>query len=146
MKGQKAKAQKCTSDQFAISENGIISLTWNFIEISGCITSTYIYSYLAAFGHDNDDYSIYHILAVFEGFFALSIIKNFITEYTPENETVPVRKIRDIAHRYFSNGFWVDLFCLVPFQMVFSVFTEKSHLFYLIKALRIIKGIKIFNV
>ena len=135
-------------EKMIISEKGVISLIWSIVDIFSCISSSYIYAYLGAFGKDSDDTLMNTLITTYEGIFLITILKNFSTDYTPLGSTEVVKNLRLISLRYLKEGgFILDFICIFPFVELFkNYFEHKVQLFYLIKTLRIFKGIKIFNV
>ena len=47
---------------------------------------------------------------------------------------------------YYENDFWLDFICFVPVCHIFANVHEEMKLFHFIKCIRLLKGIKIFNV
>lgn len=139
---------------FIMAENSALSILWNFVDIFSCIFSSYFYAYLAAFGmkdpsqgsDGNDDAVFSTIEMVYESIFILSILKQFLTEYTPDGETQPVRDISKISKRYIKDHFVLDTICVIPFSRMLEFIGEEARLLYLIKSIRIIKGIRFFSV
>lgn len=143
---------------FIVGEQSAFSAVWAFFDIICCISSSYLYAYIAAFGmkdfgytkkdpigHDQEEFFI-SVEITFEIIFMLSIIKQFLTEYTPEGETIPVRDLQKIAKRYIKDGFLLDFICVLPISRMLKFMGEEARLFYLIKSIRIHKGIRIFSV
>lgn len=84
---------------------------------------------------------------IFESIFAIDIVKNFITEYTPDGEIVPVNDFFKIAERYFSSGFLIDFIPTFPITFILDMTVNKyGRICYLIKIIRLAKGLKIYNV
>lgn len=72
----------------------------NILVVAASLFSIYIYGWLTIFGLDtidsqqgdrSEDYKFYVITSIFETIFAINIAKNFVTEYIPEDESIPVR-------------------------------------------------------
>jgi len=68
------------------SEISTFSIYWNGLDILSCVISSYFYAYLGCFGHDAISNSVFGVIVTFEVVFVLSLIKNFITDYTPDGE------------------------------------------------------------
>ena len=70
-------------------------------------------------------------------------------EYTPANTTMKIRVHFLIAMKYVKGQFFVDLLCLIPFNMIFMlkdvVDKEDLKFFFIIKILRLHEGMQIFN-
>ena len=115
------------------------------INIVFCFISSYHYIWLAVFVesvHDSDQINMF-----FEIFFSLSIFFRFFTDYTEEGETLPERNLNIISKRYFySWSFLIDLIPLIPFILFFGHESKNAKLFYVVKIVRMLKGLKVFNV
>ena len=142
---------------FIVGEHSGFSQFWFVIYIISCIFSSYIYAYLAAFGTNDEAFNhsypgqsemqfFTNLEISFETIFVLSIIKQFLTEYTPDGETQPIRDLQKIAKRYIKDDFVLDTICVLPISRMLKFMGEEARLFYLIKSVRIIKGINIFSV
>ena len=60
---------------------------------------------------------------------------------------MPIKDIWKISERYFRNEFLMDLIPTIPFTFIFDMSVEKyGRIFYLIKIIRLAKGLKIYNV
>ena len=68
------------------SELSTFSIYWNSVDIFSCVVSSYFYAYLGCFGHDAINPAVEGLILLFELIFVLSLIKNFITDYTPDGE------------------------------------------------------------
>ena len=69
----------------------------------------------------------------------------FTTDFIHDGDTVPERDLAVIAKRYLKGDFIWDLIPLLPLSMIFE-HTKSSKLFFILKTLRIINGIKLFKV
>jgi len=70
-----------------------------------------------------------------------------VLEYKDDNGN-PVRNHKKIALKYFHNGFLRDSICLFPLTYFVDPgpdHANRHYLCYLIKMIRVIKGIGIFN-
>ena len=90
-------------------------MSWEVFDLINCIISSYLYIWLAAF--DESESSIFGYMTIFfESCFTLSVLKRFITDYTPEGEHSPVRELNKISKRYInSSRFVINLVTLMPF-------------------------------
>ena len=75
----------------------------------------------------------------------LSMIKSFFTEYTPEGQTHSVKSLSLIAKHYFAKGFVPDLIAILPIPFVLRGRHELIKLFYLVKIVRMARGIELFE-
>ena len=90
-----------------------------------------------------DDLWSLHV--VFEILFTIYMLLQFFKEYTPEFDLVPVRDIKKISYHYLTNQFKWDFLPLIPFQYM-DLPNNSNRLFFLIKMIRLYKGIKMFDV
>lgn len=74
-----------------------------------------------------------------ETFFLLSLLKNGITDFTPEGSTTPVRSLSKIYSKYVKEGLVYDLLPLLPVTLCFIHHNKYVRLFYLVKIGRINK-------
>ena len=87
------------------------------------------------------------ITIAFECIFGIIILKNFITAYTPDGEIVPVKDIWKIYDRYLKSEFLIDLVPTIPMTFILDMSVLKyGRIFYLVKIVRLAKGLKIYNV
>jgi len=70
---------------FLISEKGWFRAIWKPIELISCLASSYYYSWYMAFIVEDVTFEIPAV--VFESIFLISLINNFLKEYTPDGET-----------------------------------------------------------
>ena len=82
---------------------------------------------------------------VFESMFFLYTILQFIKEYTPEFQLTPVRNLKLICRNYLETQFKWDIIPLIPLQEI-KFGNNRNRLFFLIKLIRLFKGLKMFNV
>jgi hypothetical protein len=137
-------------------------MTWTFFDIICCLTSSYVYIWLATFGegcaekdlvngvcteNSPDGSIIMKVSLGFELVFAFSILTRFLTDYTPDGETEAVKSLSKISARYLHSDFVWDLLPLIPLPIFFkNVLKSYAKLLYMIKCIRIINGFKLFNV
>ena len=132
-------------DFLVISQQNTFYQAWSIIHTLSCLTSSYFYAYMAAFGQPIKGTSIYRLDWVYEVIFYISLGLNFIVDYTPEGSNKPVRDLKEIGKRYLKNGFWMDFLPIIPFVQIFDFNGREKHL-YSIKILRLVAGFKILNV
>ena len=84
-------------------EKSKFSTYWNGIDIFTCIFSSYFYAYLGCFGKDAINAQVEVLIYVFEAIFVFSLLKRFITDFTPDGEQTPVTNIKKIAQFIFAN-------------------------------------------
>ena len=102
---------------------------------------------MALFGHEKGQQAPLVTSIIFETIFATNILVNFITDYIPDGEIIPERDLAKIADRYWHTDFLADLLPTFPFTFVFDNSHSKYwRLFYLIKIIRLVKGIEIYDV
>ena len=113
-----------------------------------CCISSYVYSWMAAFGHDPFYKSLTPYFVCIEMMFCFHIYVKFTTDFIPDGEQMPVKNLLRIAKKYVnSKAFNYDVIPLIPFNLFFHVSKNKIYrCFYFIKLFRIIKGLEIFNV
>ena len=80
-----------------------------------------------------------------EIFFSVCILLTFITEYTPDGETVPIRDFMVIAEIYLKSNFIFDFLPIIPFARILKELTEYAHIMYLIKLMRLWKNFDVLN-
>jgi hypothetical protein len=132
---------------FIISQESLLDDILEAIYVLCCLISPYFYAYLALHGHEEGNMTAIWTTLFFEGVFVVSILKNFITEYTPDGEIVPVKDIMKISERYFWNEFMGDLIPTIPMTFILDMSASKyGRIFYLVKIIRLAKGLKIYNV
>lgn len=126
---------------FIIQRSSKFYNCWNIFITASCLSSCYMYSYIAAFGHTNDIQTY-----IFEGIFIFDMLITVLTELPPlDNSDLPERRLQVIAERYLKTQFLWDLIPLVPFQLIKIPYTDQG-IFYIFKITRIKRGFKLFNV
>jgi len=123
---------------------------WKLFHIICCVLSSYLYAYIAGGGDDGiektTDYP-FVMTSFFETVFTISILLNFVTAYTPEGSSHLITSHGKICRRYLEQGFLLDFFTWVPFVFFFNNSRNYYYrMFYLIKIIRIMEGLKIFDV
>jgi len=111
-----------------------------------CVISAYYYGWIAAFSV-HYDYISKPALA-FELMFLVNIGLNFLKQYTPDGETIAIKKLSLISKKYFKDGSLIeDCIMVFPMQLIFH--NEGLHYhnyWYLIKVYRIQTGLQLFDV
>lgn len=119
-------------------------MLWRIILLSASLTSPYYYAWVAHEGFETTSF----LIVLFEAIFALDIAIQFLTEYTPEGETIPVRNLGKISHQYIHQGdFYFDAVSTIP--ITFFLDNSKPEiwrLLFLIKVIRIGTALEIYNV
>ena len=86
---------------------------WHFLFVFSCLTSGYFYGWIALFGIETEE-NHYKYIYIYESIFSIWIVINFITEYIPEGEVIPVRNLGKISHLYLNTTFWRDFIPTIP--------------------------------
>jgi len=109
-----------------------------------------MYCYVAAFGMQRFDSSESVLLLSFDhmffAIFTISIVINFLTEFTESGETQPNRNLKHIALRYIHSNFLIDILAWVPFHYFVSIDNKFIRWAFLIKIIRIVEGIQLIDV
>lgn len=112
-----------------------------------CFTSPYFYAWVALHGHEKDERALYSFVIIFETIFMFNILFHFLTDYVPDGEISPERDLAKIAERYLHTEFRMDFIPTFPLTFFFDNTSSKYwRLLYLIKVIRLIKGIEIYDV
>ena len=70
-----------------------------------------------------------------------------MTTFTPEGTNKEVKDHKLIAIRYLKSNFTLDFIAWIPLVFFFDMTIDKYYrLFYLIKLIRIMEGLNVFNV
>lgn len=110
------------------------------------LVSFYLYGYLAAFRmHPQMNYIAITYYVVFEIIFVFDLIINFFVEIIDEETNQPERDLKKIAINYLNGLFFIDFITLIPLQLI-PIKNNRNYLFFLIKMLRLVQGLRIFNV
>ena len=120
-------------------------MLWKFFDGCLCIMSSYIYVIMGTFSEDQIGRHYIYMEYAFETIFLLSMIKCFVTDYTPDGETQETNNLLLICKRYLQQGFLYDFVAQIPFTIIFRGKHELVKLFYLLKILRTSRGISIFD-
>lgn len=84
-------------------------------------------------------------MSIFESLFLIHLCLQFLVEYRIEGLHHPVRDIPKISANYLENGFLLEVIPLLPFQVI-KLKQNRSQLFYMIKLIRLMRCLKIFNI
>ena len=108
--------------------------------------SSYIYIWFAVF--EVSKYQNFHIFVFFivEGFFFISICLKFHIDFIAEGETGSTRDLYTIRMRYLKGLFILDFIPILPLPFIFGYESNITKLFYVIKCIRIVRGIQMFNI
>ena len=70
---------------------------------------------------------------------------NFVTDYLPQGQNEPVRNLFLISKKYLKGDFINHLIPLIPFT--FLIYLNKHYtLLFLLKVVRVINAMKVFDV
>lgn len=120
---------------------------WHFLFVFSCLTSGYFYGWCALFGVEDDDHDYKVAIYIYETIFSIRIIINFLTEYIPEGDVIPVRNLTAISQLYLNTTFWRDFIPTFPITFFLNTRKESTwRVLYLIKIMRLAIGLEIFNV
>ena len=133
-------------DMIIVRRTGCFYTIFGLIQSIMCILSSYWYSWISCFGNHYDPHTFWISTLIFETFFAVAMIVEFITDYTDEGNEAPTRDFHKIAKRYLKDGFVLDFIPLFPLQSILDAGNFRIKIFYLPKCLRFISGFKIFDI
>lgn len=120
---------------------------WAAIYLFSCFTSPYFYAWVALNGFEREERFYTSITIFFESVFAINIMLSFLTDFVPDGELVPERDLGKIADRYWHDGFMQEFIPTFPLTFLVDNSEHKFwRLIYLIKIIRLIKGIEIYDV
>lgn len=102
--------------------------------------TSYCYLWFAVFGVDHE-WSFHYYFHFTDLFFLMSMFIKFVTDYIPDGETEPEKDIKIISKRYLHDDFLIDFITLLPLSVLFEI-----KIFYVLKTLRMVNGVKMFNV
>lgn len=108
--------------------------------------SSYVYMWFAVFAVNLESHFHYYFYLIVEGFFLISIFIWFHTDFVEDGETESSKDLSVIRIRYFKTEFFYDLIPIIPFPIIFGEQSNTSKLFFLMKCLRILNGIKLFDI
>jgi hypothetical protein len=108
--------------------------------------SSYLYIWIACFGTEQGHH-LYFLFILFEVFFFINMVLNFLTDFVREGENIPVQDINEIVYHYFSGDFVWDFMPLVPFSFFLDNGVHSFlRLFFCVKVLRVKTGFNSFDV
>ena len=111
-----------------------------------CIISSFNYAYIAAFRlHPDLSENILGLYIFYETIFFIDMVLQFFKEFTSETSSIPVRNLEKISMNYLQNGFAYDFIAILPLQ-VLHLKNKRENLFFLIKLVRLEKGVRLMNV
>jgi hypothetical protein len=118
-------------------------MVWRIILLTASIVSPYYYAWIAHGGYETTPL----VIVLFEVIFALDITFQFLTEFTPDGETIPLRSLKRIASHYIDGDFYFDMIPTIPITFFLNNSQEEIwRLLYLIKVIRIATALEIYNV
>lgn len=129
-------------------------IVFNFIVTFFNLFSTLFYIYCAAFRveifydgkhYDSSSYQMFVVSIIFETFFAMNILINFVLTYTDEKHQRKVTKPYKIYKNYLEGNFILDFIPFIPLNLI-QLKNDRHTLFYLIKIIRLYNCFKLFNV
>lgn len=130
-----------------ISEGSTFKRAWSIIYLLSCFTSPYFYAWVALNGHEKDEKLQLFFAYSYESIFAFNICINFLTDFVPDGEIVPEKDMAKIADRYLNGDFLQDFVPTFPLTFFFDNSNTKFwRLLYLVKIIRLIKGIEVYDV
>ena len=106
--------KKSILDLISIPEDNKVYLYWRSLNIFCCLTSSYFYAFMAAFEDPAEGSFLYVINIIYEIIFLISILIQFLVEFTPPGQIVPVKDITQISLRYLKGEFWKDFIPIIP--------------------------------
>ena len=84
---------------------------------------------------------------IYELIFTAQIIKNFLQEYVPEGEVIPIRSLSKISNRYLNSNFLRDFIPTFPITFIVDTGPDSPwRIFFLIKIMRLAVGLKIYKI
>ena len=110
-----------------------------------CLASCYFYAYFAAFGIPEADSTAAVYDWLFQSNFMVAMLIEFVTTYRINPGEPEVRDITEIVPRYLQGNFLFELLPLLPFQWMFAFDNGQEKLFLLVKLIRLVRGLSIFQ-
>ena len=128
-----------------ISHTSTFSGFLRIFDIICCLVSSYVYCWFIAFtvSHAETEFTEFQILM--ETVFFFIMVSKFLTDFIPDGEVEPTKDLTIIAKNYLKNGFLIDLIPIIPASFLVSSKVNK-RLAFIIKLVRIISGLKLFDV
>jgi hypothetical protein len=125
-------------------------IAYNIFICALCIVSSYYYASYIGFryaldGHEEASRRMVTSMIIFESFFFVHFLLQFILEYQIEGYQ-PVRDIAKIAKNYIYKGsFLIDFICLLPLTVI-KLKRNRQLLFFIVKLIRLMKGFTLLDV
>ena len=108
---------------------------WNFFISILCLYSSYLYGWIAAFSEYYPE--PLPLVYAMEALFLVSIGINFLKQFIPEGEILPVKSFSRISKHYIKNGTFVeDIVVIFPIQFIMHEWLHHNY-WYLIKIYRV---------
>jgi len=99
---------------FTLPENSAFQIFCTYLIIICCITSSYMYAYLGAFGAKASTPLIEGLSVFFDIVFALDILRKFLSQYSEKGSSLPVKDHTKIRQKYMREDFWSDFVVWLP--------------------------------
>jgi len=119
--------------------------------VLSCFFSSFYYAYIAAF-LDNLNQDGMDLLQYLEKItmltFIFDLIISFFVDYPYPNSEEVEKSFLKLASMYLRKGFIIDLIPIIPFYIIINltfVDVKYARLAYLLKLLRLPKGIELIN-
>ena len=75
---------------------------WRTINTLACLTSSYLYAYMAAYESAKESETLILITLVYEVIFLISLLTQFLVEYTEPGQLTPEKDVMKIAKKYLN--------------------------------------------
>jgi hypothetical protein len=131
---------------FIISHRSGLYVFWHEFIDALCIVSSFFYMHFAAQRHDEMDTvdswlrtTILVIEVSFLADFLMSFIKDYENPLDPKG--APIRNITKIFFNYTRNAFIYDAIALAPVT-AFKLYRDRNELLYIVKIIRLKRGIE----
>lgn len=84
-----------------------------------CLISSYYYGYIACFRyHEGHATNFIATATVFELIFLIHMLLQFLVEFTPEGNKVPITDLSKISMNYINGDFVWDFIPIIPVYVV----------------------------
>jgi hypothetical protein len=101
-------------DMISIPEDNRVYMVWRSFNVFCCLTSSYFYAYMAAFENPATGSFLGRLNFIYECIFTVSMLIQFLVEFTPPGQRTPVKDISQISLRYLKGEFWKDFVPIIP--------------------------------
>lgn len=142
----KVDLNKPLLEQIIISNESVAYQLWYNLYVFCCLISSYFYAYMAAFTFPEKGDFLFILDNVFETIFYISFFLCFIVDFQPPDSPKPVKDVSKIAMRYLKGNFIYDVIPLIPFPYIPLKNKDDRRLFYIIKIIRLVVGLRILSV